>query len=227
MRLQTFLIGLVVALAAGCGRDRGIEPTALPAPSAAANVRVTGVALDADSDAPIPNATLTLLIIETGSRFEQPAQATTTSTDSNGRFVLNINGPVVNLRLRVETPGFESTGTWTNVVPGLDSVVRFNRTLTIRPGESIEFRMVVGDSCGFEDYRCRPVVVESPTGAEVELEVTPLDPLGEAGLVRSTREPGFPFPGYQTRLSAPPGRIFVIGGAPSPAHGRTRLSAVR
>ena len=226
MRRRTLSIGLVVALVAGCGRERLPGPTPLPSPSP--NVRVTGIALDADSDDPIPNAGVTLRGIESGSHFERPAQATSTRTGPDGRFVFNVDTPTVEyLELGVEKAGFDSTSTWMRVVPGVDTVVYFNPTLTIRPGEAIEFRMVVGRSCGFEDYRCRPVVVDSPTGAEVELEVTPLDPLGEAGLVRSSREPGFPFPGYQTRLSASPGAVFVIGGAPGPARGRTRLSAVR
>ena len=225
---RTLAIGLAVALATACGRERMPGPTPLPSPSPSANLRVTGVALEADSDDPLPNAIVTLRSFETGSRWERPAQATTATTGPDGRFVLTVNSSTaVSLELGVEKAGFDSTSTWARPEPGVDTVVRFNRTLTIRPGEFIEFRMVVGESCGFEDYRCRPVVVNSPTGAEVELEVTALDPSGEAGLVRSRTEPGFPFAGYQTRMTAKPGAVFVIGGAPSPARGRTRLSAVR
>ena len=226
-RTWALSLGLVVALATGCERDPGPGPTPLPAPSTSPDVRVTGIALDADSDEPIANALVTLRTIETGSRFESPAQPTSTTTDSSGRFVLTINIPFVNLRLGIERAGFDSTGVWTKPLPGVDSVVRFNRTLNIRPGESIDFRLLVGESCGFDGYRCRRVVVLSPAGADVDLEVTSLDPLGEAGLVRSVREPAFPFPGYQARLTASPGEVFVIGGAPSPALGRMRLSAVR
>ena len=226
IRICRFALAWAVLSSVGCTKAP-TTPTPSPVPQPG-SVRIVGVALDADSDAPIPDAIARLLTIQYPSqRFEPPATQSSTTTDANGRFVLNavVGTGWVSLLIGVSGVGLDPTVRWTRAEPEVDTMVHVYRTLTIRPGESIEFRMFLGDTCGWEDYPCRRVLVESPTGGDVDLEVTPLDPLGEAGLVRSRSEPGVPFPGYQARMTATPGLNWVIGGAPPPALGRTRLTA--
>lgn len=194
---RSALLSLLVLLASGCG-NTGVTPTPLPpAPSVA--VRLEGRVLD-EHDQPVEGARITLSYIHPGGSIANSgATAPSTTADDTGAFSLILNLPAnwQQLTLRVDRGGYESD-TRIFVEAGAIRALLINmyRSLTISPGQSIQTAVSLRSLyCGFEGNPCRRVIVNSPPGKLVDIEVIPADGQEYVGLaVRDQVALGYDFP---------------------------------
>ena len=96
-----------------------------------------------------------------------------------------------------------------------DAVLRVFRSLTIRPGASIEMRVFLGHSvCGYESHLCRRVLVQSSTGEPIDLEAIPADSQRHVGLFAGP-EANHPFSvtSYPRRVTVSDGEVWIYAGA--------------
>ena len=144
-------------------------------------------------------------------QVDQPASVT---ADENGMFSLTANLPESwrEVLLGVAAAGYEPARKYVVPSSSTTAVLEVYCTLTIRPGESIEMRVFLGHYvCGDESVRCRRIVVES-AGELVDLEVTPIDGQGDAGLMPSAV---FFDTVFQRRLTVAGGEAWIIGALPN------------
>ena len=83
------------------------------------------------------------------------------------------------------------------------------RTITIRPGESVQLRVLhFQETCAEESIACRRIVVESPGDESIDLEVVPAQTEEVVGVVAAP----FPYslPPLQTRLTVRRGAAWIV-----------------
>ncbi len=216
-----FLLGVV---AAGCDANKGIPsspatPTAPNSPGGTIDVRLNGVILDGDRDQPVPSAAVKVSDIKVGGRQQRVNPTWSATADANGLFDFTADLPSgwSGLLLDASRSGYEPSDTW--LVPGTtaSAVLKLLPTLTIRAGESLQTRVFRGfHACFFESYPCRRVVVESPSGDLVDLEVIPADSGATVGL--EGPEASHPLvPALNRRITASAGEIWIYGGGNGPS----------
>ena len=194
-------------------------------------MRVEGQVFDADNQAPVAAAavTATFLRVDGQWRLPDPGQVGTAITDHTGRFVLEeiIRGRAwEDAGLRVTRDGYEPVHAAATPA-STDVVVRLYPTLTIRPGESIDARLLDLDAYAtpWDGVIARRVVIEAAPGEPIQVDLTPLDhPSIGLTTLSAFQAPGdgaFP----QHRMIVSTGAVWITGISGWP--GRVRLTASR
>jgi hypothetical protein len=196
--------GLILLLAmtagSGCEANR-ITGATLPVPTSVgfADVdlvtsRIEGRVVDED-EAALPDATVTIARVLSDGRYQPVEQSAARATaDDRGGFGFNASLPRKwsEIVLRVLRDGYDPTDIYVDRSLATAVVLRAYRTLTIRPGESIDIRLSLGSYvCGMESWRCRRVIVSAPSGEVIDLEVTPSNADDEVGLLVGEIAPAF------------------------------------
>lgn len=229
---STVLNLLVLLAASGCQGNRTIAgPTPPPvadnvsAATAIVNVRVEGRVIDGDRDEPVPGAVvIPTQVCAPGACVGLNEPAARAVADDQGGFVLTVNLPPAwrELLLSVTRDGYEPTQMYVAPAAATTALLRLLPTLTIRSGDSIDTRVLIGThACGFESWPCRRVVVEPPSGESMDLEVIPAD--GQEVTLVVGPEASHPFTvsiRHQVTMSA--GEVWIYG-----APGRVTLTAHR
>ena len=182
------------------------QPDPSPPPSAIA-VRVEGRVIDAETEESIPRANVTTSGVCHPERCGPVDQPTSAVADENGMFVLTANIPQNwrELLLGLTRAGYEPTRVY--VTPTSGTELRLLRTLTIRPGESIDMRVFLGSYvCGDESHLCRRILLEPSTGEPMDLEVIPADSQRDVGLF--AKHP-FSVTSYPRRVTVPDGEAWI------------------
>jgi len=197
--------GLILLLAVtagspGCEANRITGP-ALPVPTNVGfadadliTTRIEGRVVDED-EAALPDATVTIARVLSDGRYLSVEQSAARATaDDRGGFGFNANLPRKwsEIVLRVLRDGYDPTDIYVDRSLATAVVLRAYRTLTIRPGESIDTRLSLGSYvCGMESYRCRRVIVSATSGEVIDLEVIPSSADDEVGLLVGEMAPAF------------------------------------
>jgi hypothetical protein len=211
---------LVLSAAAGCeGQRTVIAPDPVPV-----SVRVEGQIIDGENGEPVSVAVATVTEVCTpGGCGPARVSAASAVTDDQGVFRLTTSIPPAWRRLifKLTRAGYETNVVGVSPDGTTAAVLGLLRTVTIRPGESIETRVLTGFSyCGSESWPCRRIMVESPAGATLDLEVIPIDHLVDIGLVAGERDEE-PFPAsLRRRVTMAGGQLWIYGGV-----GRVTLTA--
>jgi hypothetical protein len=110
------------------------------------------------------------------------------------------------LLLQVTSEGHEPTAIYITPAEAVNAELLMLRTITIRPGDSIDMRLFPGSYvCGWLSYLCRRIIVDSPSGAPVDVEVIPAR--GEdVGLLQSSEPFGHSLP---RRLTMTAGAVWI------------------
>ena len=198
--------GLVLLLAvtagSGCEANRITGPTPpvptnvgfADVPADLITARIEGRVVDED-EAALPDATVTIARVLSDGRYLSMEQSAARATaDDRGGFGFNASLPRKwsEIVLRVLRDGYDPTDIYVDRSLATAVVLRAYRTLTIRPGESIDTRLSLGSYvCGMESSRCRRVIVSAPSGEVIDLEVTPSNADDEVGLLVGETAPAF------------------------------------
>lgn len=229
---STVLNLLVLLAASGCQGNRTIAgPTPPPvadnvsAATAIVNVRVEGRIIG-ERDEPVPGAVVFAReFCAPGVCARVPGSpAVSQGADDQGVFVLMVNLPSnwSTVSVQVTRDGFEPTQYFVRSTAATSAVLRLLPMVTIRPGESIETRLFLGTYfCGDEGWICRRIVVESPSGESIDLEVIPVDGQ-DVGLIvgPESTHPLSPTPPRRVTMSR--GEVWIYG-----AVGKVTLTARR
>ena len=216
-------IAFVVLICGACERGNGPAAPSPPAaptppppvPPASVPVRVEGRVVDADTEQPIPRAIVTTegVCYSPGpcpGQVDQPSRAT---ADENGLFHLTASLPQHWRELLLGVApgaGYEPTQKYVFPSSATAAVLQVYRTLTIRPGESIQTRVSLGHYvCGWLSFSCRRVVVDSPAGESVDLEVIPADGQADVGL--DADGDVFEDHGFPRELTVSGSEVWIVG----------------
>jgi hypothetical protein len=219
---------IVVASLAGCDGSRTTPagptggPTITPAPTTV-SVRLEGKIIG-ERDEPVPGAVVTTTGFCGPGLCASMAPVVSQAADGQGNFVLlaNLHPQWDQLNVEVTRDGFERTRYFIMPNEAKTTVLRLLPKLTIRPGQSFETRLFFGTfNCGDEGWNCRRIVVESPTGESMDLEVIPGDGQ-EVGLIvgPESTHPWSPVPPRRVTMSS--GEVWLYGDP-----GRVRVKAHR
>lgn len=179
-----------------------------------------------DSDGPVANAAVRLVRINYGINYRlvnEPAWSAI--ADENGIFGFTADLPADwrRVTLWVERDGYEPDQYWADPSSVSAAQLRLHRSpLSIRAGQTIEVRLGGIQSCFDEGWPCRRVLVESPSGESVDLEVTTTDSEAKIGLEGPSSTHPFS-PPLNRRLTVSGGEVWVYGGVNTVV----RLTAVR
>jgi len=113
-------------------------------------------------------------------------QPYSTVADEQGYFRLVASLPQdwKGVSLSVTHPGFEPARLSLNPETSRFAVLKAYRTITIRPGESVQLRVLhFQDTCTEESVACRRIIVDAPADEPVILEVVPLQAEDSFGLL--------------------------------------------
>lgn len=198
--------GLVLLLAvtavSGCEANRITGPTSTvptniglaDGPADLITTRIEGRVVDED-EAALPDATVTIARVLSDGHYKPMEQSAARATaDDRGGFGFNASLPRKwsEIVLTVRRDGYDPTEVYVDRSQATTVVLRAYRTLTIRPGESIDTRLSLGSYvCGLESWRCRRVFVSAPSGEVIDLEVTPSNAEDEVGLLVGEVAPAF------------------------------------
>jgi len=226
---RRLFLAVILMLSYACD-SRLAEPPANPTPPVATKpVEFRGRIIDVDTAEGVPDATVTITRAQVDNRFISLA-GPVVSTDASGRYVMTVElaenwGGEAHLEIR--GPGLEPASKYLKSSEIHDATIEVYRTVRLRPGESVETRLVlrpnVGPSCGYEGWWCRRIVVDGGApGALINVELVPLEGEQRIGIFPSD-EP-LPFSGLPGQ--AYPHIAQVLGeawimGAPT----RVRLTA--
>jgi hypothetical protein len=209
-------IALAVLICVACEGGNGpIVPTPppTPVPPNTIAVHVEGRVIDADRDQPIPGAIVTTVQMCHPGLCAQVDQPTSTTANGNGMFVLTANLPQdwEELSLHVAAgPAHEPADPYVSPSSARAAVLEVYPTLTIQPGESIRTRAFLKHYvCGWLSVYCRRVVVESPAGESVDLEVIPADGQADVGLHPDGDV--FEDHGFPRQLTVSGGEVWIVG----------------
>ena len=193
---------LVVTAGSGCEANRITGPTRpvptnvgfADVPADLVTTRIEGRVVDED-EAALPDATVTIARVLSDGRYLSLEQSAARATaDDRGGFGFNASLPRKwsEIVLSVLRDGYDPTDVYVDRSQATAVVLRAYRTLTIRPGESIDTRLSLGSYvCGLESSRCRRVFVSAPSGEVIDLEVTPSSADDEVGLLVGEIAPSF------------------------------------
>ena len=232
MLRQLGLIAVGACLVASVGCDGGNllgPPPPPPPPPPVETVRVEfgGRVVNDDTESPVANVQVSVQ----GVGFQGPDPARwvdpkdTATSGGDGTFILPLNLPSSwrSVYLKLTGPaGFDTT--YRDVWPAVATdrpAIRMYPTLVIRPGESIDVRVGVIESCGWggEVGGCRRVLVAASPGDPVEVELVSHDSSEPMGLSPDNYLGAYaPVPRL---MVAPGGFPYVIGA------GTARLTARR
>jgi hypothetical protein len=213
MKRVTRAATLVLLLAAvdGCGRTPPLSPPP-PGPGTVetVSVRFEGLVLDGDRDTPVAGAVVRVAQLASAGVFGHVALPESAISDGNGAFDLSTDLPTDwgYVVLVAESGGYLA-GT-RSVHKGADTttVIKLIPPLTIRPGETLQARVLSYVTCFLEDWPCRPVLVESPTGVLVDVEVIPAESDAQVGLEAPIT--GL-FPTLNRRVTVSGGDVWLYG----------------
>ena len=204
----------LAVLVCACESTAPAPPTAPsqpgPSPPPSVAVRVEGRVIDGETEESIPRANLTTTHVCYPGRCGPVDQPTSATADENGMFVLTANIPQNWQELLLGVTGAVYEPTRVYVTPTSGTELRLLRTLTIRPGESIDMRVFLGSYvCGDESHLCRRVFIES-SGESVDLEVVPADAKRNVGLFvgPSVNHPISPR-SFQRRVTVSNGEVWI------------------
>jgi hypothetical protein len=206
-----------------------VTPTATNAPAAGdptsrtVAVRLEGQVLDADRQQPIPGASVTTDSVLRASALTRVSLPASSVTDDSGRFVLNATLPAdwSGVVLALARPGYESpSAVYMTPTSGAETLLMYP-TVAIRSGQTIEVVVSLTNYvCGWESAVCRRLIVESPAGELIDVEVTPVNSAEKFGLVVGNQDPFVT--GYDQRLvTLPGGDVQILG------RGRVMVKASR
>jgi hypothetical protein len=145
--------------------------------------------------------------------YDPLPQPVSTVSDASGAFVLDATFPEdwADLLLGVERAGYESALIYVQPSSTTGATLEVYRTLTIRPGEAMDVQVFLGHyGCGWESHTCRPLVVDSPAGELVDVQVAAAIGDGSFGLAAS-EEPSVVDGVYESRVTVPTGTIWIFG----------------
>jgi hypothetical protein len=236
---KTIALLVAIVVCGGCERESRIAPLNTPSPTSPspsapapplAAAQIEGRVIDADFERPIVGAHITTVEVcyQGGpARVCGPGdQPYSSVADEQGMFRLTANLPQDwdHLELKVVHPGFEPAR-W-HLQPGsaMNAVLRAYRAITIRPGESVQLRVLFQQSCGDEGIPCRRIIVEASADELVNLEVFPVQKTqDEFGVMVE-----FPFnlPPLQTRLTVRGGPAWIVRSGAASGTGGTGMVTV-
>jgi hypothetical protein len=189
-------------------------PAPAPVPTArTVAVRLEGRIIDADSRSPVAGARVSANEVQSTGSYGPLAQPLSTVSDASGAFVLNATLPEdwADLLLGVERAGYESTSIYVQPSSTTGATLEVYRTLTIRPGEAIDVQLSLGHYvCGWESHACRPLVVDSPAGELVDIQVASAIGDDSFGLAAS-EEPSIVEGVYTSGVTVPAAKIWIFG----------------
>jgi hypothetical protein len=235
VRNKSRSILLVLTMAAvSCETNKDTSPLS-PAPPSAPNppvgtatVRLEGVVVDADREELVAGAAVKVVQVFAGNPVTEKPEWSAT-TDSNGTFAFTAGLPAHWSQVMLEgtRPGYERTPAFVNAATPEFITLKLIPTVTIRPGESLVTRIYRhGYTCFFESWACRRVIVDSPSGEPVDIEMIPVDTQAPVGL--EGPESSHPlFPTLQRRLTVSGGDIWMYGGVGDGPSAVVRLTAIR
>jgi hypothetical protein len=206
------LIVLVVSAGLGCdSRDTPLPaaPTAPPIPTV--SVQLEGVVLD-EGEEPVSGAVVDVEHCRSSVACNAGSVNARVTAGDQGRFVLTMNLPAdwSELLLNAHAPGYDSTSIYVDPARSTATMLRLFRTLTIHPGETIQMHTFLGSYvCGFESHLCRRILVESPAGEPLDIDVAQTDGADTVG-VDAGPEPLFPT--FSRRVTVSGGDVFIFPG---------------
>jgi hypothetical protein len=212
---------LVLSAAAGCQGSPPTGPTPAtasagraPKPGPNISVRLEGRVIDGDSNEALAGVRVGAeSVCAPGACFSVENPAADVLSDNQGGFVLTWELPQDwrELNLRASRNGYEPSEMYIRPAAATTSLLRLQRTLTIRSTESIDTQVLTGThSCGFESWPCRRIFVESPAGVSLDIEVVPADDQVVTLIVG--REETHPFEAtIQRRVTMSSGELWVFG----------------
>jgi hypothetical protein len=231
------LIAVCACILASVGCDGGTltapEPPEPPRPPSSDPITMVmvefgGRVVNADAGGPVGNVRVSVQSVGFGGR--EPAgwvfPKDTATSGGDGTFTLPFNLPSVwkFVSLQLTGPpgydgGFEQFEAFYGIAGRTGVEIKMYPTLVIRPGESIDVRVDVFQSCGFAGDAgfCRRVLVAASPGDPVELELVPYDSSKPMGL-----SPDAWGAAPVSRLMVDPGSFPYLIGA-----GTARLTARR
>jgi hypothetical protein len=214
------VLGLGLLAMSACGKIERSSPLSpappgpsTPAPPALVSVRVEGTLLDADTGTPVPGVLVRSTQVNyVGGAFPVNQREGVTS-DENGVFGFNADLPLGWYELILETSrdGYERRTVFVDNAPAVSEEIRLIPSVTIRPGEALQLRVFrFGNSCFFESWPCRRIVIESPPGVLVDVEVIPTESDVEVGIEGPLgTHPSFP--PLKRRITVAGGEIWLYG----------------
>jgi hypothetical protein len=130
------------------------------------------------------------------------------------------------LRLAVVSPGFEPATMVLDPESVSNAVLRAYRSITIRPGESVQLRVLLQqETCAYDDIACRPITVEASVGEGINVEVFPAQIDDAFGVIAE------PFPFHvdplETRLTVRGGTAWIVRSSSSTGTGMVTVVATR
>ena len=164
---------------------------------------------------PVPGAS-----VKTGSFSPGAGYQFSATSDAEGRFSLAVDLPAgwKELDLHVSRDGYEGI----SVRVGSDAVsaveLRMLPILTIRSGESREAHVFLGTpiTCFIESALCRRVVVDSPSGEPIRLEVFAVDETQKVGLTGPLSTQPYSIDEVGRRVTVSGGEVWIVPMSATP-----------
>jgi hypothetical protein len=190
--------------------------------------QIDGLVVDADLEEPIPGAQVTAVAVcDRLFRCGPVEQPYSTTANEQGMFRLTANLPQAwnGVQLTVTNPGFEPATMSVQAESAMNAVLRAYPSIRIRPGESVQLRILFRETCTFEDIPCRRINVEASSGEAIELEVFPVQAEDAFGVMVE------PFPFHvdplQARLRVHSGDAWIVRSTLSRGTGMVTVVARR
>jgi hypothetical protein len=217
---RTIALLVAIVVCGGCERESRIPSLDTPSPTAPsqsasrpvlASAQIEGRVIEADFENPIPGAHITTDWSCYQDRCGPGNQPYSTVADEHGYFRLTANLPQdwSDLTLKVAHPGFEPAEFSLKPESARFAVLKAYRTITIRPGESVQLRVLhFQETCAEESIACRRIMVEAPGDELINLEVVPVQSEDAFGVLVAP----FPYslPPLQTRLTVRRGAAWIV-----------------
>jgi hypothetical protein len=219
---RTIALLVAIVVCGGCQSESRIpqlytpspitpSPTTLPGPPVLAAAEIAGRVIEADFENPIPGAHITMDGVCYQDRCGPADQTYTTDANDQGYFRLTANLPQDwrHVGLKVAKPGFEPAGLTVQKETATFAVLKAYRTITIRPGESVQLRVLhFQETCAEDSIACRRIIVESHGDELINLEVVPAQPEEVFGVL----VPPFPYslPPLQSRVTVRRGDAWIV-----------------
>jgi hypothetical protein len=218
---RTIALLIAIVFCSGCEGEPRIPTLSTPLPTtppdppsgppSLAAAQIGGRVIEADFENPIPGAHVTTADVCYEDRCGPADQPYSTVADEQGYFRLTANLPQGwrSLTLKVANPGLEPTQLTVRPDSAVFAVIKAYRLITIRPGESVQLRVLhFHDTCGMDGIPCRRMSVEAPADEPINLEVFPAQTEDVFGVMVGP----FPFslPPLQTRLTVRRGAAWIV-----------------
>ena len=216
---RTIALLIAIVVCCGCEAEPRIPTLSTPVPTAPSEppsdppltaAQIGGRVIEADFENPIPGAHVTTADVCYEDRCGPAGQPYSTVADEQGYFSLTANLPKDwrFLTLKVSSPGVEATQLTVRPDSAVFAVIKAYRLITIRPGESVQLRVLhFHDTCGMDGIPCRRINVEAQADESIDLEVFPVQTDEVFGVTVTFP---FPQPSFQTRLTVRRGAAWIV-----------------